>query len=445
MWALGSTVLVLALNSVRMALYEIIAPLKLVYWEHMLGPVGTRLALMFCLALAGCFLYRFRSVVPSLAKALLLILAPLLPLNVSLAFWQCAQQHGVNWTEQRPEPTMRVPTSQRRVVWILFDEWDYRLTFEARPHGLRLPTFDRLMKTSYSASQAAPPGARTTESVISLFLGRQASSVRVNGVNSISYQLAGSGNWHDLTVDNTLWQALTSKGLSTSLVGWYFPYCRFFGSKINSCAWFEASFSGFPEFAGLLSTVGEQARSLASTQRFSLLGRPLGYSKYLTTHFTWWNAALAAARNPRHSVVFLHCPILHAPYYYNDATGQFDLPGSPLRGYFGALRLADAFLARLTNELANAGLEHNTLLVLTGDHSLRSAAALGIPRDMRVPLLIHSTNTANMELSYPLSTIALRFVIEEYVASASDLKQLVHRYLGPSQPPVPELPLSQSD
>ena len=55
-------------------------------------------------------------------------------------------------------PPGPVHEGQPRVVWIIFDEADYRMIFEQRPASLEMPEFDRLREESLSANNAISPG-----------------------------------------------------------------------------------------------------------------------------------------------------------------------------------------------------------------------------------------------------------------------------------------------
>ena len=48
-----------------------------------------------------------------------------------------------------------------RVVWIVFDELDYRLSFPDRPSNLAMPHFDQLRAESIFAANAIPPANNT--------------------------------------------------------------------------------------------------------------------------------------------------------------------------------------------------------------------------------------------------------------------------------------------
>jgi len=89
-------------------------------------------------------------------------------------------------------PPLHVPDNQPRVVWIIFDETDYRLAFEKRPANVPLPEFDRLRHESLAAEHAYPPGDSTIISMPALITGRRLLQVREDGCD-LDLTLAQSG------------------------------------------------------------------------------------------------------------------------------------------------------------------------------------------------------------------------------------------------------------
>ena len=73
--------------------------------------------------------------------------------------------------EPTPPPLLPVREGQPRVLWIIFDEMDYRVTFEKTAAGFQFPNFDRLRQESVSATSATAPADLTIMSMPSLILG----------------------------------------------------------------------------------------------------------------------------------------------------------------------------------------------------------------------------------------------------------------------------------
>src|SRR5262249_56942805 len=100
------------------------------------------------------------------------VTSPLAIVTMVLGSWMFLElAAGPTWRWVDPAPLKRTPPSLRRVVWLVFEELDQRIAFEARPPGLGLPELDRLRRDSLYADAARPP-AGTTEVAIPALLIR---------------------------------------------------------------------------------------------------------------------------------------------------------------------------------------------------------------------------------------------------------------------------------
>src|SRR5262249_39249933 len=117
--------------------------------------------------------------------------------------------------------------TSRRVLWIIFDEWDYRLTFEDRPAGLALPALDRFRSESLSATDAHTPALDTAAVLPALLTGRDL--IHAN-------QKMAPEAWVKLP---TVFSAARQAGFNTAVIGWYLPYCRILSGSLCDCAWWS--------------------------------------------------------------------------------------------------------------------------------------------------------------------------------------------------------------
>ena len=101
----------------------------------------------------------------------LLVLSPF----TAITFARAAQ-HYFGRSVPRPPCCSASPVGPSRaalrVVWIIFDEWDFRSGFSARPAGLNLANIDPLAAESLNAQHAVAPAGYTYLSVPSLLIGR---------------------------------------------------------------------------------------------------------------------------------------------------------------------------------------------------------------------------------------------------------------------------------
>jgi hypothetical protein len=202
-----------------------------------LGSAGV-VALGIAVTAGGAFaLHRFRQKILGVIQAGLLIASPFVPMTVAQACWAAYHYEPLPFADQAATSLRETENMARRVVWVIFDEWDQRLTFDDRPADLALPEIDRFRSEAMTAIHAYPPRNNTLESIPSLLSGKVV--VRAEPLGAAELRLTFDGNstaasWRD--VPNVFDTAL-ARGFSTALVGVYHPYCRMLGSSLTSCWW----------------------------------------------------------------------------------------------------------------------------------------------------------------------------------------------------------------
>jgi hypothetical protein len=342
--------------------------------------IGRTAVLGIVTVIAGALLVWLAVRTSSAARAYAAVLFLMLPLAPVLA----AQAAWVQW--QRPpaedyagtvpsQPGRSTPT---RVVVMVFDEWDGRLAIDERTARVELPVLDRLLGQSFRASRAAGGGYLGVNSSIKSMLTGQ----RLRGVDprSLGVRLDGDNRhvidevaaWVDAP---TLFSEMKARGWSSSLVGWYIPYCRLLGQHLRACSWQPAgSIFGRRELVFALS-YPEYLRTMAVRQLERVpMSRRLGLdpsiqerrsllAEEVTRIRDRFGAALDSA-----DLLYVHWPVPH-PF-------GVEAPSSPIAGqapnYFDNLVVADRLLADVQDSLTRAGRWDQITLVMTSDHSLRT-------------------------------------------------------------------------
>jgi hypothetical protein len=147
-----------------------------------------------------------------LTPGLLAALVVVFPIFCAQSVWRAYQRQ--DW----PTPASKyVPAGgAHRVVWIIFDEWDYSLSFVNRPKDLALPVFDRLVTESMAATNAYPPAGRTNLSMPALLTGRLVSKLQPLGPSDAEITFEPG------TAPVSI-RSISTEKLPQAIVGWWFP------------------------------------------------------------------------------------------------------------------------------------------------------------------------------------------------------------------------------
>jgi hypothetical protein len=310
-----------------------------------------------------------------------------------------------------PDPPLaqRLPGSPPiRVLWILFDEWDQRLTFTDRAPGLHLPVIDNLGSHSFTATHALAPEAgivpvsqmATTDALPFLLYGKRIADSGIEGAGTRLIFFA-DGASTVLGRGNSIFAQVRAQGWNAAVAGWYLPYCRDFGSQLTDCYWdvrYQQRFSASP---ALFEEARDETRMLFETMMFS----PFGPSLVLTRHADEYQALLAAARryaaDPSIGLAFVHFNIPHAPYFYDPKVGRLGHYGYSEALYDRSLEWVDRSVGDILSSIASAGLDSKTAIILSSDHPERN-----FTRDPYVPFIVHLPGEAAGWVSVePFSTI----------------------------------------
>lgn len=318
----------------------------------------------------------------------LLIFSPLAPVVFAQALWKMASYDPSAYADKPVAPAF-AGRPQRRVVWAIFDEWDYRLTFAGRPPGLALPEIDRFSTESLFSTHAYTPGGETIVSMPALLTGRLVATTNQVSQARLDVLYEGARQYTDWMKQPNVFSDARELRLNTAVVGWFHPYCRGLTANLTSCWNFGDAPANFSFGETLPALALNELRSLVESVDIS----PFGQSVIVQAHTRFYrdmlDRALSVAADPRYGLVFLHLPVPHSPHSYNRRTGKFDLGNEPFRGYIDSLALADRTLGELRTELERAGLWNSTVLLLSSDHCDRTSEGIDGKKDHRVPFIVH--------------------------------------------------------
>jgi len=273
-----------------------------------------------------------------------------------------------------------------RVFWIILDELSYEQVYERRFPGLELPAFDQLAAESTNLTHVAPSGEFTRTIIPTLMTGIPANSIRVNGAGMLlALHDPVDGHWHPFDPHQTVFQDALNLGYTTSIAGWYNPYCRILPDVLDQCYWVyhEATPAGLSPNRTAYSNLFRPLRRLRHRMhyllyRMHLAGAypPLPDDDLLDIrmHSSDYRDLLVAGdhqiADPSLQFVFLHLPIPHPYGFYDRRTRSISTVHT---SYIDNLALADTYLAHVRQLLESSHEWDSSTVLVMGDHSWRTS------------------------------------------------------------------------
>jgi hypothetical protein len=409
--------LLLPLDFVRLKFFDIT--------DYQLVVFMKQPAAMVCgLALLALFAWKHR-LIAKIAAEMVAVLSPLavfMLVKITLVCLNVVQLKQCDSQVVLPPP-VPVRAGQPRVVWIIFDELDYRMVFAQRPAGLQFPEFDRLEQQSLSAAGAYAPNDATIMSMPALILGERISDVSDADVCDLSITLADTGATTSWASQPSVFSRARDLGVNTALVGWYIPYDRMLPGALNFCAWYS-----FPLFEPARADTFEANMR----QQVLSLGETLWLRQlFVNIHRDSLQVSLSVVTNSTYGLILLHLPAPHRPGVYLPKKNQFTIwIMSKVQGYLNNLALADHEFGELRHAMETSGEWDKTWIILSADHSWRESKLYDGRRDYRVPYLVKPPGT-NEPMAYPqqFNTVLTHDLILAILRGEVANQQAVARWL----------------
>jgi hypothetical protein len=370
--AAAAATLLISLNFARIT-YETVGR-----WADAIGPPA--LLALVVLTLAASLGWPGPAL--RMIRGLALAATPLATATLAVALWMFLEvAAGPVWRRVDPAPLKGTAPSLRRVVWLVLEELDQRITFEARPAGLELPEFDRLRRESLYADAARPPAGVTEVSMPALITGRPVVAVAPANPNDLELTFADGKVAHWSAHPNVFSRARVL-GYDTALIGWRLPYPRVLGGSLGLADWRPSVAAEQARGDTFAQTLGNQWASLVP---------PATARRLLAQRFTeLGDLALRTAADGRFGLVLLHLPVPQPPGIYDRATGRltpwkFTGEGG---GYLDNLVGADRMVTELRRRIERARLGDRTWIVVSATHWWRASKQYDGKVDHRVPFLV---------------------------------------------------------
>ena len=389
--------LVLNLNMIRQNIYPIFSRETLTAYPLVSAFV----------ALAGlAIVFHYRRLLIKALRILTITVAPLFVvavMNAGTAITELKPKEMSPFVYERPLAPLKEKNRVKkpRVVWIIFDELDQKLTFEARPADVDMSEFDKFLKTGFSAQRAFSPAQMTEKSVPALTTGRMVMEDSLLPGERIDLLFKGETKRKFWSEAQSIFQKVhEAKGNVAILAHGGPPYCRLFHKYSNLCWEHGREWSGEPRT--VIDGMGRVAKQVALytpflRRRVDRQSRRKHPNPFANVYLEFAEAVDRALKDPRHDFLYVHWMLPHLPVFFDRVKDQFHPPSlsnqTPADGYLHNLELTSLTLKRMRTALEKSGLWHETAVIISADHSCRETFCgalefLKLKQDKRVPFLV---------------------------------------------------------
>jgi hypothetical protein len=352
-----------------------------------------------------------------------LILSPMVIFTVAKCAWYLVVPPHAAVDSLAPASA---PKAGPRIVWVLLDELDQRLSLEERPADIAMSELTRFSNESFHATNAFPPGGATVFSLPALTIGREVRDVREINPSELTFN--GNVRWSQ---SETVFSRARSLGFSTAVVGWLHPYGRVLGRHLERCDWYP--YPPFEEERG--TTIGEAAVNQLWSIFSQLQQRRLHIRNVEGSHA----AATKFVTESPAALTMLHLPMPHSPGIYDAKRERFTIwKFSRTREYFENLALTDKLWRELRRAMEKAGTWDNTWVIVSSDHWWRESAHYDGKTDHRVPFIVkapgqNQSATYDKKFNTVVSYHLILSILKGELNSATELPQWLDNYR--SDPP----------
>lgn len=282
---------------------------------------------------------------------------------------------------------------KRKVVFVVFDEFDPVVAFSKQDDSVDLKNFRQLIDGGFYAPQALPPAKATIESIPAMMLGRDTQGNSYDQrfrlhVNTASHEKV------EFNQQNSLFGQLPGGPASLSILGFYHPYCKIY--QAADCVSFPLSKFGVPH-----------------AWRFWDV-RPDG--EYITEQQLQLLPSFAGLQ--ARQMVYLHLNIPHLGASFAAKAFGRPEPANRNERYSLNLALSDQVLGSIVDALKKSGAkDQEVLLIVCSDHWFRSFSpgrdeSNGLPALLAVKLLSdeHGVRFDKPVSTHHLTTLAIDFL-----------------------------------
>ena len=380
-----------------------------------------------------------------------LLLSPQIALAFGHGIWRARTRAG------SPEPpfaaALAASPARARVLWIIFDEWDFGVTFSAAKPDGKLPEVERFRRQSLFASRARSPNRVTLYSMPALVTGRAVRRSVRSSDGHVKVQFAGDSGWTDWATQANVFESARRLGYNVAATGAGINYCTEFGASFTSCQSFgdDRGNASFGEY--LLA----QTRGLFETQWRSFFGQSVSARSAANIYRRVRQSSLPMAADKDFGFVLLHFPIPHPPYFFDRVSGKMDWPSTPFfsafasrsEGYQGNLALMDIALRAVRESMQRSGVWDSTAVLISSDHAIKTRPD-GDPMLTQVPFLLkmpaqQQPTTFDEPIDALVSEKLLLAILSGELKTVADVPPWLQRHRTDFPPDRPIYPASLSE
>ncbi len=306
----------------------------------------------------------------------ILLLTPFALIILGQSVQKIFSGHHENDLPVVSRPIVNPNPNTPRVLWLIFDEMDQRISFIDRPQNIMLPEFDRFKRQSLFAENAYPPAGSTIPSIPALIDGELISGARRLESDIIKVTFQGANQEVNWGSQPNIFTRAKKLGINTALIGEYIPYTRLIGHDLDYCTWSAYRYQYVSSKDTLWDNLATQVYSF-----FHVLELYYQQQKIATREI--FDGARKLAVDPRYGLVFIHFPVPHSPFIYKHAWwDQFP------KGYAENLILSDHLLEKIRKDMETKGVWEGTNIIISSDHWFRDSKRFDGKVDHRIPFMV---------------------------------------------------------
>lgn len=313
------------------------------------------------------------------AKSFLLLMAPF----VGIVFFQAFQGIAIDLIQQdksemKPPSLVEKGNDLPKVLWLIFDGMDYRISFLDQPYNLKMPEFDRLCQQAFMALNAYPPARETITSMPALIDGRMISLAEIGGFDKLKIRYKDTDEIIDWGSQPNLFSRAKELKATTAFVGEYLPYSQIIGKDLDFCDWFQY----YPQYTSSNSVFANMYQQI----RMLLIGPARHYVQRKEAYLGVHNHTKRLVSSFNYDLIMIHNPIPHYPYFYQQPWWDDRSP----QGYANALKLVDLSLGEIRRIMEEQGTWDQTNIIISADHGQH--IRYDGREELRVPFIVKLAN-----------------------------------------------------